>query len=500
MKNIFLKNVLINLIITLTIGVLSFIINKYFVLYLGVTTLGLMNLFTQLLVYVNLADMGLGTASTYALYRPLAERDYKKISIILNTMSNLYNKISIFILGIGLLFNFIIPFLIKENYFGKYIYMYWSLYVINTMLGYIFIKYNILFIADQKFGLVRLIQGGSRILCQLLQIFIIIKFQSFLGFILMLTLDSIIQFLLYRYYYKNYYARHIIKTALKDMSIVKNLKNLVWHKVGGMFVFNTDLILISKFISLEVVAIYSAYQMIEQVIITLYEIVLKVLSPTIGNFIASNSKENIIKKYKELEIIGLFFSINILFCTYKLINPFIKLWLGNKFIFDKFTLILILINLFIRIFRRIMSIFKDNHGFFDDIYLPISEAVINFIISLILIFYMGINGVIIGTVVSNIIIVVIAIPVLVFKRCFEKTIFDYIKLYGSYLILITISLITCNLITNLIEFRQIFSWKEWILQAISIGIISFGLTFVIFLTNKDFKKFFKPIFNKVRKN
>ena len=124
--------------------------------------LGLMKLFTQLLAYLNLAEIGLASASTYALYKPLAEKNYKQISIVINTITSLYNKIFLFILMVGLFLNPIIPFFIKDKIIDKNIYLYWSLYVISTALSYSFVKYSVLFTADQKFGFVRLVQGGSR--------------------------------------------------------------------------------------------------------------------------------------------------------------------------------------------------------------------------------------------------------------------------------------------------------------------------------------------------
>ena len=467
-------------------GITFFIVNRYFAFYLGVQNLGLMKLFTQLLAYLNLAEIGLSSASAYALYKPLTEKDYQQISIVINTITSLYNKIFLFILIIGLFLNPIIPFFIKDKMVDKNIYLYWNLYVISTALSYSFARYYVLFIADQKFEFVRLIQGGSRIICQLLQILVIIKLQSFLIFILLLILDNIIQYIFYKIHYKKYYS-YIFKIEIKDESITNNLKNLFWHKVAGLIVFNTDLILVSKFISLEVVGIYASYQMIIQMIMTIINIVLNVLKPKIGKYIAENSKGNIFNYWKNLNILSLFVSILFSFCTYKLINNFIILWLGKEFILSKLTVILILINLFVQIFRGITDIFKDGSGFFDDIHLPISEAVINFILSIILVQYIGLNGVIIGTIVSNILIICIAKPILVFKRCFDKNIKDYIKIYGNYLILIIISLLSCNFILKFIPLKNIGSWDDWIIQGIIIGSITFVIIFVIFLSNKDFR-------------
>ena len=486
MRNKFLYEISVNFIITLLISLLSFFINKYFIFCLGMQNLGLMKLFTQLLAYLNLAEIGLASASTYALYKPLAEKNYKQISIVINTITLLYNKIFLFILMVGLLLNPIIPFFIKNKIIDKNIYLYWSLYVISAALSYSFVKYSILFTADQKFGFVRLIQGGSRIFCQLLQILVIIKLQSFLIFILLLILDNIIQYIFYKIYYKKYYS-YIFKTKIKDKLITKNLKNLFWHKIATLVVFNTDLILISKFISLEIVGIYASYQMVFQMIGILLAIILNVLRPKIGKIIAENNKEKIFIYWKNLNILFLEISIIFSFCTYKLINNFIILWLGEEFILSKLTVFLILINLFIQNFRGITDIFKDGSGFFDDIQLPISEAVINFILSIILVQYIGLNGVIIGTIASNILIICIARPILVFKRCFNKDAKDYIKIYGNYLILVIVSLSSCNFILKFISLKNINSWFDWIVNGVIVGGITFVIVFVIFLSNKDFR-------------
>ena len=446
----------------------------------------MMKLFTQLLAYLNLAEIGLAGASAYALYKPLAEKNYKQISVVINTITSLYNKIFLFILLVGLLLNPIIPFFIKDKIIDKNIYLYWSLYVISTALSYSFVKYSVLFTADQKFGFVRLVQGGSKIFCQLLQILVIIKLQSFLIFILLLILDNIIQYIFYKIHYRKYYS-YIFKTKVKNSSIIKNLKNLFWHKIATLVVLNTDLILISKFISLEIVGIYASYQVVIQMLSSVINIVLNVLKPKIGKFIAENNKEKIFSYWKNLNILSLFSSVLFSFCTYKLINDFIILWIGNELILSKSIIFLIMINLFVQSFRGITDIFKDGSGFFDDIHLPISEAIINFILSIILVQYIGLNGVIIGTIVSNVLIICIAKPILVFKRCFNKKIKDYIKIYGEYLILIIVSLSSCNFILRFIPLKTVNSWFDWIVNGVIVGSLTFVIVFVIFLSNRDFR-------------
>ena len=479
-----IKEIFFTFVINVFITIFSFLINKYFIFCMGIDNFGLMKFFTQLVTYLNLLESGLVFASTYALYKPLSEKDNKKISIIINTISEIYNRIFLFVLLIGLIFNFLIPFLLKDNL--KYIYLYWSLYVFNAALFYRFAKYRVLFLADQKFLLIKIIQGSSKLFCQLMQIIVIIKLQSFLIFILLLILDSIIQYIFYKWYYQKYY-KNIFKTNLKEISIRKDMKKLFWHKIAEFIVFNTDLLLISKFLSLKIVGIYSNYQLVLQTIVTVLNMIFSIFRGKIGKFIAENRQEEVFKCWKRLNILFLFFSIIFSFSIYILINQFIKLWLNNNFIFNKFTVFFMCINLFINCFRGITDIFKEGSGFFDDIYLPISEALINFVASIILVQYIGLNGVIIGTIVSNILIICIAKPILVFKRCFDKNVKDYITIYGNYLILIIVSLLSCNFILKFISLKIVNSWFDWIINGIIVGSITFIVTFVIFLSNKDFR-------------
>lgn len=136
MRDYIKKSLQINLIILLVTSLLNFLLNKYFSKYMGVETLGLMRLFTQIIAYLNLAEMGIGSASSYALYKPLSENNYGRVSVIINTMDYFYKIIGLFVLIIGLGINFMLPLILKNGVKNQEIYLYWSLYVINTAISY----------------------------------------------------------------------------------------------------------------------------------------------------------------------------------------------------------------------------------------------------------------------------------------------------------------------------------------------------------------------------
>ena len=490
------KEIFFNLVFTFIINLLNFVQGRYFIEYLGVETLGMMKLFTQLLTYLNIVEMGLGTSSTFALYKPLANKDYNKLSIVVSTIEDIYNKIAILLLILGTLCVPIIPFFMKVSNFSNEIYFYWILYVINTVSTYLFIKYVILFTANQELLYVKTIQSNCIIFFKILQIFCIIKYHSFFIFIILMIADNLTQWIFFKFHYKNKYF-YIDKTKERFPEIKNNMKNLVWHKLGWIVVSNTDLILISKFTSLEIVGIYASYQMIIYVLRTIMEILLNIISPKIGKFIAQHTKIEIYEKYIKANILYCFISTFLTYCTYILIDSFIKLWLGDIISLSSFTIKLICFNLWIVLFRGILIIFKDNSGFFDDIRTPILESVINLILSIILGLKFRLDGVIIGTIISSLIITLGYKPILVFERCFDKDWKEYIKVYGNYLILVALSLLSLNFIIKPFIQENITSWLAWIIYATKISSISLIVITLIFLLNKDFRNLIKE---SIRKN
>lgn len=497
MKEKISKNLQMNLILTFGTGILGFIVNKFFAKYNGVEILGLMKLFTQMVAYLNLAELGIGTASACALYKPLADKDYDKINIVVSTINEFYKKLTVAILVVGSLCSLSLPYFIKIENFSIKIYFYWILYVINVAIGYLFAKYSILFTANQEYGFVRKIQGTGRILFQILQIVLLIKIHSFTIFIIVIILENLFSYYFYEKHYKMHYS-YIKKVEKKEKKIFNDMKNLFWHKIGGVIVYNTDYILLSKFVSLSMVGIYSSYLMVYQIILTILNILTPVLTPKIGLFVAKNSKTESYEFWKELNSFYFMLSTAMVLCTYYLMQQFIKLWMGESYLLPKLTVILILINLFIHLTRGVTDTFKNSFGYFDDTFAPALESGINFVISLILVLKIGLNGVIIGTVVSNIIVILLLKPILVFRRCFEKKAIEYLKKLIHLFLLSGISIVIVEILLKSIgiNYINLENWIDFIYKGFELGILTVVAVFTIFLFDTSFRKLIFKIYRK----
>lgn len=487
-----------NFVFTITTSIILFLQNKYFIQYMGLETLGIMKLFTQLLQYLNIVELGLGSASAFALYKPLAEKDTEQVSIIISTIRGIYNKIALLLLLLGVLVTPLLPYFIELESFDKKIYFYWIFYVLNTVSTYMYIKYVILFTANQEFIKVRFIQSLSKIFYQILQIIFIIKYSSFFIFILLLFLDNITQYIFLKRRYRKYYS-YIFPTKEKYRGLNRDIKNLFWHKLGTLVVFNTDLILISKLVSIEIVGIYASYQLIVQMLANVKGIVVNVIYPKIGRFIAVNDRDTVYLLFKKINIIFLGFAIFFSYVSYVVINDFVSLWLNKSILLTNSTLVLILLNMGIQIFRVVIDIFKESSGFFDDIKSPILESVINFVFSIILGIKYGLNGIIMGTLISNIVVILIYKPILVFARCFGQNCKEYSKLYLNYLAIVILSILILEKIKVYFIVDEVFTWFMWIKYSTLVSIISGMIITMILILNRDFRLIIKEYILKNRR-
>ncbi len=468
--------------------IFNFVINRYFLVYIGLESLGLFKLFNQMVSYLLLAEMGLGVASTYALYKPLADKDYDRVSLVMKTMIVLYNRLMLFILIVGSLLTFTIPYIIKNINIDYKIISYWILYVSFTSVSYINIKYRVLFIADQKINFTKLITYIGRIVVQTVKLIVIIYFKSLYLFILSNFLETIIIYISYKFYYnKNYFFQEKLKNIKKiDKSILKDIKNLLWHKFASVVLKNTDLIIISMFVSLKSVGIYASYLMIFNIFYRILGEINSVITPILGKYASFNSKDKIYEKYKQINILYLMFTIIIFVTTYYLIQDFIMMWLNIKFE-NKWIILFLCFNVGINSYKSCNWIFKEVNGFFDDIYSPILESVINLIFSLIMVKYLGVLGVVIGTFIAQVIIGLIYSPILVYKRCYDKNYITYIKDLSLYVIYLFVVVISTNaIIKNFnIKFTNIYGF---IISGFKVFSVVLLTTFVVFLLDKNFRQ------------
>ncbi len=498
MKRTILKGVILSNVILIMTSLLSFINAKYFILNIGLKPYGIIKVFTQLIGYITLAELGLGVAANYALYKPLANKDYYRVNEVLYTMKHLYNKIIIFVILAGAGMIFILPFVLKDVVVDYYIILYWVIYVLNTAFSYVSAKYVTLYTADQNYNFVKLVQGGSQILSQSLQLLSLIFYPSLLLFVSLNTINFIISTIIFkRYFNKNYTTVLDFNSQAHniDKTIIKDIKDLFFHKLSYVLIVNTDLIIISMFISVETAAVYFSYTMIIKMLTTLVATVTSVITPNIGKFISLNDKNAVYLKFKNINIFYLYTALALSVTTYFLVQPFMMIWINNKFD-SKLLIILLCLNLGISIYRKCLDVFKHSSGFFSDIHLPIIEAGINLVLSLLLVTRFGLVGIVIGTLVANAVIVLVYKPILTYRECFNQSFAAYVKDYLIYLIYTAIVILFSYLFITRLNIK-ITSFLEFFINGFIVFALVSLLTLCIFIFDVNLRKQVTALFRKV---
>lgn len=491
-----IKNSFVGSVSQILIIVLGFVSQTIFIKTLGETYLGIKGLFTNILSVLSFTDLGLGTAFTFSFYKPLAQNDKKTIAQLMYLLKRIYETIGIII---GILGIIIIPYIHFFTHVKiKYLYIYYLLFLLNTVLSYFFTYKRTILDADQLTYLNLVNQTSFKIIQVVLQCFVLICYKSFMGFLIIQLITNLFSnFLISIEVNKQYpflknkgYTRQRLSNK-KFKKILKHAGGTIGQKVGTVIVNNTDNMLISYFIGLAAVGVYSNYILITSSLSGVITKAFQSIASSVGNLTIEKEKN---KDYQyevfDKSIYIVMFCIYIIsVCLMTLINPFIKLWIGAKYELPILTVVLLLTNFSITGFRIVFQTFITAYGLYvKDGKKAILEAFFNFIFSIFYIKYfnLGISGVILGTITSNIVANWYE-PYIILKYGIKikKKFFILIRKIINYLVVIILSMISISwIVNNLINLNNLIIF---IVGSILTFIISILLFILFFGKNKQFK-------------
>ncbi|KHJ39623.1 hypothetical protein PBAC_01340 [Pedobacter glucosidilyticus] len=422
-----LLNARVNLIFYTVNLFLSFYSRKFFIITLGTTFLGLTGTISNLLGFLNLTELGVGTAITYLLFKPIANNNRYEINNILSLLRFYYQKIGLYIIIGGIILSAFFPLIFKNSPINLYIvYTSFYVYLIISFLDYYFNYLQLLLVADQKNYLKTTYTGSANILKVLLQIIALSYFENkIIWFLIIEVLFSSIKILIIKKIIIKEYKWLKLNTTFKtadnfNTEIKIKTRQIFSHQIAGYILTQTDQLLIFAFTSLSMVTYYANYTLVLGRIISLIDQFLNSSYASVGNLIASGNKDHIKKVFNEMIILRYWISGIIIFSAYHFVPPIIKLWLGDKFILSNNIFILMLINNYIMMTRQPIDIFLNTSGIYRDTWAPWAEAIINLIVSIVAGYYFGIAGILFGTFISMLFIVVLWKPYLLYSEGFNE--------------------------------------------------------------------------------
>ncbi len=473
-------------------SLLGFVSRTIFIYCLGEAYLGLAGLLSNVLGILTISELGISTAIGFSLYKPLAEEDYRSVGALMSLYRKAYSIIGAFVAltGCGLYFflDFFIPpadqpYGTSAAYFA---------FLLSVVLGYFF-SYRITLTAsdNRAYKLVPL-NVGFEVVKNVLQIIVLLLFRNYVVYIAVhVGCDVCLMVVRNRYIARQYpdvdfYSKEKL-SAEQSHTIKKNIGGLVIAKVGDYLVNSTDNLIITKLVSLAATGIYSNYLLIRNMVNGVIATFFASIAAGMGNVVAVENDE------KKLEVFE-----TTLFCAYIiysfeavcfmcLFNPFIgDIWIGKEFLFDDFTVAVIVVNNFLTGMRIPLITMKAAAGkYMEDAWIPFAFAAINLVASIILARYMGVAGVFIGTIVGSAFTADWYRPVVIYKHVFHAPVRKYFAKYLHYVVCGLVNIAVAYWLCSFVRTPDVFlTFAVRIMVAAAVPV---AINFVLFFRKKEFQ-------------
>ena len=469
------KNIFFGYISNFMILILGFWQRDVFIRVLGETLLGVNTLYADILSVLSLAELGVGTALNYSLYKPVANRDREKIKSYMRLYKKAYLTIACVIAVIGIAITPFLPLLIKaESRDGlavRELVIYYLIFLFNTVSTY-FVAYKYSLVnAEQKDYIQTNITTITKIITVGVQIVVLYVTKSFLLYLLAHAVIELLQKVAVSIYLNHLYPylrdRKVEKLTKEETDIVvTKSKALMFHKIGDVARLQTDSIIITYFIDVASVGFVGNYNYVITYGANFINLIFNSVISGLGNLVATESKE---KQYSVFKVYRFFACWLYGFAAvgfWLLLTPLVTgLWLDESWKLGQAILTLILIDFYFKGGRVVLLNYKIAAGVFEqDKYLALIQGGVNLVISIVLVQKIGLMGVYIGTIVSGLIANVTK-PVIIYKVILQQPVKKYFVDSLKYLAAVAVN------------FAVLSGIKTVVMPEVTV--ISFGVMFVI---------------------
>lgn len=468
-----LLNAKVNLVFYFLSLFFAFFSRKIFLDCLGAEFIGLTGTLGNILGYLNLAELGVGAAISFHLFKPIQQHDRQQICEILSVFGYLYKRIGQTILFGGMIVSLFFPFIFsKENLSMGIIYFAFYSFLGSSLIGY-FINYRqILLSADQKNYLVSIYFQSAGLVKTAMQILLAYHYKNLYVWVFIEFLFGIIGCVVLNWKINKEYpwlktSKPNGKLLLKQYpEIIRNTKQVFIHKIKDFLLGRSDELFIYAFVSLKMVAYYGNYMIIITKLSIFFASIFDGIGAGIGNLVAEGNMRNTIKVFWELVFVRHFLAGFMVFSLFIMIEPFISLWLGNQYIMDHNILILLMVYLYISHSRSAVDMFNHAHGQYADTWSAWTELIINVSVTIILGIKYGIIGILLGKIFSVIPIVVFWKPYYLFKSGLKLPYSSYWRGAIRFYVIFAISFTLCYIISKELSINPYSSYLQWIIYGI----------------------------------
>lgn len=214
--------------------------------------------------------------------------------------------------------------------------------------------------------------------------------------------------------------------------VKKNIRAMFIHKIGYALVNTLDGVVISAFVGVVVLGEYSNYTMILSSMTSVISLIFTSLVSVVGHLYAQEDKTTSRNYFETFHFMNFIIGTIFYLGYYAVIDELIALLFSADLIVSRNISYVITINGFIRFMRQSVLTFKDASGtFYQDRWKPLVEGIINISLSILLVNLVGVSGVLLATIITNLLICHIVEPYVLYKHAFVASPrYFYLKNYG----------------------------------------------------------------------
>lgn len=496
-------NILTSVLPWALLAIIGFVKISFFIDAYGSELNGFIQLISQIYGYISLVEMGFGSAITFRLYKPLAEKNKEEVARLFNGSLKIYRKIAMQMAVIGIVVSAILPFVLQYETLSKAkIVFVFLLYVLDYFLKYIFdLPCRILLYADQKRYKANLIVNICTLVVKAVELVLILTKLNYLVILCVIMVLNAMSYVLLHVITKKEYPwlkdTKEIDTTTREMS-----KDVMAHKVSRIVFYGTDNIIISttKGLGLAAASIYGSYNYIISAIRNIIDLFLASPLEMLGNRFAKKEQdaEANFELYQEFMKATYFIGIMVSSVFFIAIEKLIAIWINQSYILSTFTVLVFAIYLWYEcIGRANLTMIEANGKYKETKKIEIICVITNIVLSFILVRVMDVAGVVLATVIA---LALVRHPMqtrFIYKELFNKSFKKAVKEFVIYTLVLALCLTLNVVIANVFNLYSSYKALEWIICTLVIGVIDAFVVFVpMYLLDKSFKGAVKRFFNK----
>lgn len=481
----------------------NILVRRFVIQYIGNEVNGLNSLYTSILGFLSVAELGVGSAITFCMYKPIVDGENDKVAALYHLFTKLYLIIGGIILAAGCAVMPFLKFLAKDyQTVNVNLYFAFGLMLVSVVLSYAFssktslinaYKNNYITIAISSIG--QIIQCG-------MQILVLFLTHSFVWYLICLIISVLLQWIVTEIIARVKYGEIIRNAAKVDSDtkkeVTKNVKAMFMHRIGGTLVNTADSIIISTFVGVMILGKYSNYTIVITAMISVLALCFSPLTSVIGHMCVEENGETVGKYYSFFHTFNFILGTVFFLGYYAVIDNLVDILFGANLEMARAVAFVITLNYFIQFMRQAANLFRDATGtFYYDRWKPIFEGISNIILSVLFVLVFPeefkVVGVIVATIITNLFICHIVEPHVLYKYAFKMPAKGYYIRNYVYMAVFVATL--CVL-----HFCMVDMGSQWISLIVN-GCIAVALAIapcaVVVLTNKDFRHYLKRFIQRI---